>query len=170
LLLVAKTQAAFDALRLQFRRRQVKKKYWALVWGITLAEGSVSYPIVHDARDKRRMRAIVDKSPRSKGQKSWVALTRFRKLGDGDGLSLLEIEMETGVTHQIRVHLAAIGHPIVGDLLYGGKGRESFGLKRHFLHAHGLEFFHPRDRRVIKTESELPLELMAVTGGLLAMR
>jgi 23S rRNA pseudouridine1911/1915/1917 synthase len=170
LLLVAKTQAAFDALRLQFRRRQVKKKYWALVWGITLAEGSVSYPIVHDARDKRRMRAIVDKSPRSKGQKSWVALTRFRKLGDGDGLSLLEIEMETGVTHQIRVHLAAIGHPIVGDLLYGGKGRESFGLKRHFLHAHGLEFFHPRDRRVIKTESELPLELKAVTGRLLAMR
>jgi 23S rRNA pseudouridine1911/1915/1917 synthase len=170
LLLVAKTQAAFDALRLQFRRRQVKKKYWALVWGITLAEGSVAYPIVHDSRDKRRMRAIVDKSPRSKGQKSWVALTRFRKLGDGDGLSLLEIEMETGVTHQIRVHLAAIGHPIVGDLLYGGEGRESFGLERHFLHAHGLEFFHPRDRRVIKTESELPLELKAVTGRLLAMR
>jgi 23S rRNA pseudouridine1911/1915/1917 synthase len=170
LLLVAKTQAAFDALRLQFRRRQVKKKYWALVWGITLAEGSVAYPIIHDSRDKRRMRAIVDKSPRSKGQKSWVALTRFRKLGDGDGLSLLEIEMETGVTHQIRVHLAAIGHPIVGDLLYGGEGRESFGLERHFLHAHGLEFFHPRDRRVIKTESELPLELKAVTGRLLAMR
>ena len=91
LLLVAKTRTAFDALRLQFRRRQVKKKYWALVWGITSAEGSVSYPIVHDARDKRRMRAIVDNSPRLKGQKSWLALTRFRKLCGGDGLSLLEI-------------------------------------------------------------------------------
>jgi 23S rRNA pseudouridine1911/1915/1917 synthase len=170
LVLVAKTQAAFDCLRLQFRRRQVKKKYWALVWGITSTEGSVSYPIIHDARDRRRMRAIVGKSPRSKGQKSWLALTRFRKLCDGDGLSLLEIEMETGVTHQIRVHLAAIGHPIVGDLLYGGEGRESLGLDRHFLHAHGLEFFHPRDQRVVKTESELPLELKAVVGRLRAMR
>jgi 23S rRNA pseudouridine1911/1915/1917 synthase len=84
-------------------------------------------------------------------------------------LSLLEIEMETGVTHQIRVHLAAIGHPIVGDLLYGGERRESFGLDRHFLHAHGLEFFHPRDQRVVKTASELPLELKLVVGRLRAM-
>jgi 23S rRNA pseudouridine1911/1915/1917 synthase len=169
LVLVAKNQAAFDALRLQFRRRQVKKKYSALVWGITSTEGSVSYPIIHDARDRSRMRAIIGKSSRSKGQKSWLALTRFRKLCDSDGLSLLEIEMETGVTHQIRVHLAAIGHPIVGDLLYGGERRESFGLDRHFLHAHGLEFFHPRDQRVVKTASELPLELKLVVGRLRAM-
>jgi 23S rRNA pseudouridine1911/1915/1917 synthase len=170
LVLVAKTQADFDALRLQFRRRQVKKKYSALVWGITSVQGSVSYPIIHDTRDKRRMRAILDKSPRSKGQKSWLALTHFRKLWSGDGLSLLEIEMETGVTHQIRVHLAAIGHPIVGDFLYGEEGRESFGLGRHFLHAHGLEFFHPRDLRVVKTESALPSELKRVIRRVRAMR
>jgi 23S rRNA pseudouridine1911/1915/1917 synthase len=170
LVLVAKNQVAFDALRLQFRRRQVKKKYWALVWGITSAQGSVSFPIIHDARDRRRMRAIIGKSPRSKGQKGWLALTRFRKLYDSDGLSLLEIEMETGVTHQIRVHLAAIGHPIVGDFLYGGEGRESFGLDRHFLHAYGLKFFHPRDQRVVKTASELPLELKVVIGRLQAVR
>jgi 23S rRNA pseudouridine1911/1915/1917 synthase len=151
--LVAKTQAAFDDLRLQFRRRQVRTKYWALVWGIAEPEGAVAYPIAHDSRDRRRMRAIYDISPRSKKQKSWPALTRFRKLWDSDGLSLLEIEMETGVTHQIRVHLAAIGHSIVGDFLYGEEARESFGLKRHFLHAHGLEFFHPRDHRVVKAES-----------------
>jgi 23S rRNA pseudouridine1911/1915/1917 synthase len=72
--------------------------------------------------------------------------------------------METGVTHQIRVHLAAIGHSIVGDFLYGGEGCESFGLKRHFLHAHGLEFFHPRDHRVVKIDSDLPLELKDVLG------
>ncbi|HSE85587.1 MAG TPA: RluA family pseudouridine synthase [Candidatus Binatia bacterium] len=166
LVLVAKTQAAFDDLRLQFRRRQVRKKYWALVWGITESEGAVAYPMTHDSRDKRRMRAISDISPRSKKQKSWPALTRFRKLWDVDGVSLLEIEMETGVTHQIRVHLAAIGHSIVGDFLYGEEGRESFGLKRHFLHAHGLEFFHPRDHRVVKPESELPLELEAVVRHL----
>jgi 23S rRNA pseudouridine1911/1915/1917 synthase len=78
--------------------------------------------------------------------------------------------METGVTHQIRVHLAAIGHPILGDFLYGGAGRESFGLDRHFLHAHGLEFFHPRHQRVVKTESELPLELKVVVRRLRSMR
>jgi 23S rRNA pseudouridine1911/1915/1917 synthase len=169
LVLVAKNQAAFDALRLQFRRRQIKKKYWALVWGITSAQGSVSYPIIHDARDRRRMRAIIGKSPRTKGQKSWLALTRFRKLCDSDGLSLLEIEMETGVTHQIRVHLAAIGHPVVGDSLYGGERHESFGLDRHFLHAYGLEFFHPWDHRVVKTASELPLELKRVASDLKVM-
>ena len=159
LVLVAKTQAAFDDLRLQFRRRQVKKKYWALVWGITEPEGAMAYPIAHDSRDKKRMRAISDISPRPKKQKSWAALTRFRKLWDADGLSLLEIEMETGVTHQIRVHLAATGHPIVGDILYGENDREKFSLERQFLHAYCLEFFHPRDRRVVKIESELPLEL-----------
>jgi 23S rRNA pseudouridine1911/1915/1917 synthase len=170
LVLVAKTQAAFDDLRLQFRRRQVRKKYWALVWGITEPEGAVACPIAHDSRDKRRMRAISDISPRSKKQKSWPALTRFRKLWDVDGLSLLEIEMETGVTHQIRVHLAAIGHSIVGDFLYGEEGRESFGLKRHFLHAHSLEFFHPRDHRVVKAESGLPLELKAIVRRLQTTR
>jgi 23S rRNA pseudouridine1911/1915/1917 synthase len=170
LVLVAKTQAAFDDLRLQFRRRQVRKKYWALVWGITQPEGAVACPIAHDSRDKRRMRAISDTSPRSKKQKSWPALTHFKKLWDIDGLSLLEIAMETGVTHQIRVHLAAIGHSIVGDFLYGGEDRESFGLKRHFLHAHGLEFFHPRDHRVVKAESELPLELEAVVRRLQTAR
>jgi 23S rRNA pseudouridine1911/1915/1917 synthase len=170
LLLVAKTQAAFDALRLQFRRRQVKKKYWVLVWGTTPAEGLVSYPIVHDPRDKKRMRAIVDNAFHSKSQKSWLALTRFRKLRERGGLSFLEIEMETGVTHQIRVHLAAIGHPIVGDFLYGGEGRESFGLNRHFLHAQGLEFLHPRDQRAVRTESELPLELQVVARRLRLMR
>ena len=101
-------------------------------------------------------------SDRSKKQKSWPALTRYQKLWDINGLSFLEIAMETGVTHQIRVHLAAIGHSIVGDLLYGGEIRENFGLKRHFLHAHSLEFFHPGDHRVVRAESKLPAELKAV--------
>ena len=166
LVLVAKTQAAFDDLRLQFRRRQVKKKYWALVWGVTDPEGAMADPITHDSRDKKRMRTISDISPRPKKQKSWAALTRFRKLWDAKGLSLLEIEMETGVTHQIRVHLAATGHPIVRDLLYGENDREKLSLERQFLHAYCLEFFHPRDHRVVKIESDLPLELKDVLGCL----
>jgi 23S rRNA pseudouridine1911/1915/1917 synthase len=170
LILVAKTQAAFDDLRQQFRRRQIKKKYWALVWGITEAQGSVTYPIAHDSRDKRRMQAIVYVSPRSRKQKSWTALTRFRKLWDVNGLSLLEIEMETGVTHQIRVHLAAIGHPIAGDILYGKNDREKLSLERQFLHAYGLEFLHPENQRVVKIKSELPVELKDVLSRLKPVR
>ena len=158
LVLAAKTQAAFDDLRRQFRRRQVRKSYWALVQGVTEAQGSVAYPITHDSRDPKRMRAITH-AYRSSRQKSWPALTRFRKLWEVGGLSLLEIEMHTGVTHQIRVHLAAVGHPIVGDSLYGEKDREKFDLKRHFLHACGLEFFHPENHRIVKPESKLPPEL-----------
>ncbi len=162
LILVAKTQAAFADLRIQFRRRQIKKRYWALVWGITKTEGSIAYSLIHDPRDQRRMRAVMEPVPSEMRQRCWQALTRFRKLGDAEGLSLLEIEMETGVTHQIRVHLATAGHPIVGDALYGAEGADDFGLRRHFLHACGLEFFHPADRRGVKIESELPLELQAV--------
>ena len=168
--LVAKTQAAFDALRLQFRRRQVKKKYWALVWGESEGEGSISWPLVHDPSDKRRMQAMIGRSLQAKNQKSWAALTCFRKLSDADGVSFLEIQMETGVTHQIRVHLAAIGHPIIGDSLYGEPNRNNFGLHRHFLHACSLEFFHPDDGRRVKTEAPLPAELEAVLKRLRAKR
>ena len=159
LILIAKTPLAFEQLTRQFRRREIKKKYLALVWGSANAEGSIVYPIVHDPRDARRMQALVDNVSSRAGQKSWEALTRFRKLREAGGLSLLEIEMETGVTHQIRVHLAAIGRPIVGDLLYGGEHQDRFGLNRQFLHANWLEFFHPEGRRMIKTESALPQEL-----------
>ncbi|HTN73200.1 MAG TPA: RNA pseudouridine synthase, partial [Methylomirabilota bacterium] len=166
LVLVAKTQSSFEALRLQFQRRQIKKRYRALICGMTEAEGSISYPILHDSRDPRRMRAMIDAAPPKKRQRHWKALTRFRTLSASREFSLLEIEMETGVTHQIRVHLAALGHSIVGDALYGAGSEENFGLKRHFLHACGLEFFHPLDHTVVKIESELPDELRTVLARL----
>jgi 23S rRNA pseudouridine1911/1915/1917 synthase len=169
-LLVAKTQAAFDALRLQFRRRQVKKKYWALVWGKAESEGSISWPLTHDRRDKRQMQVMSHHSLRVKKEKSWSALTRFHKLIDTAGASLLEIQMQTGVTHQIRAHLAAIGHPIVGDNLYGEPNRENFGLQRQFLHACCLEFVHPDGGQWIKAEARLPLELESVLKKLQAYR
>jgi 23S rRNA pseudouridine1911/1915/1917 synthase len=158
LVLVAKTQASFEQLRLQFRRRQIKKSYWALVWGITAAEGDVAYPLAHDPQNPRRMQAITGIS-RRKRQKSWQALTRFRKVKDSRGLSLLKVEMESGVTHQIRAHLSAIGHPIVGDALYGAENRETFGLQRQFLHAAAIEFHHPESGQPTKIKSELPDDL-----------
>lgn len=157
LLLVAKTQPAAENLRSQFRSRRVKKIYWALVWGIVPADGVIDKPLSHDPRDKRRMLPLA-RLPRGK-ERSWKAITRYRSIGQSRGLSLLEIDMETGVTHQIRVHLAAIGHPIVGDALYGDAGAEDFGLRRHFLHARSLTLFRPDDGGLMTAEADLPDEL-----------
>jgi 23S rRNA pseudouridine1911/1915/1917 synthase len=162
LVLAAKTQSAFEKLNLQFRRGEIRKKYLALVWGSAEAEGVVTYPIEHDPGDSRRMRALAEPSIDPKKRKSFEALTRFWRIHDIRGCSLLEIEMTTGVMHQIRVHLAAIGHPIVGDFLYGRNRRQNFALKRHFLHACRLEFFHPADGRSVQVDSPLPAELQDV--------
>jgi 23S rRNA pseudouridine1911/1915/1917 synthase len=170
LVLIAKTQSAFEKLKLQFRRGEIQKKYLALVWGSAEAEGVITYPIAHDPADSRRMRALVDAAIGAQKRKSWKASTRFWKLHDMRGFSLLEIEMKTGVMHQIRVHLATIGYPIVGDFLYGKDRRESFALKRHFLHACRLEFFHPADGRSVKMESQLPAELQDLLRRLQTVR
>lgn len=164
LVLVAKNQAAFDDLRQQFRRRQVVKKYLALVWGKTAPQGQIEAPLAHDRRDPRKMEPVGSK--REKTPKAWPAVTRFRTLGRAAGTSLLEIEMVTGVTHQIRVHLASSGHPIVGDMLYGGDAVQTFGLRRHFLHASRLEFRHPADGRIMRLEAPLPPELLEALARL----
>jgi len=164
--LVAKTQAAFDDLRRQFRRRAVKKIYLALVWGSTADEGTIAFPLIHDPDDKRKMQAMVAPGRRARKRKVWPALTHYRKVGERRGLSLLELEMKTGVTHQLRAHLAAVAHPIVGDILYGVAGRESFGLERHFLHASKLRLAHPASKNFLTLEAPLPPELAAVLARL----
>ena len=161
-LLVAKTQEAFAALRIQFQQKQITKKYLALVWGETEAAGTLSYPLAHDPRDPRRMRALVQAVPLVKKLKRWRAVTRLRKLADGPGVTLLELEMETGVTHQLRAHLAAAGHAIVADALYGTAGAATFGLRRHFLHAWSLRFFHPEQGVTMHIHAELPEDLQSV--------
>jgi len=94
------------------------------------------------------------------------AVSTKKFVDDGNGnvkaLALVEVEMKTGVTHQIRVHLSSIGHPIVGDRLYGGRSAESFGLDRHFLHALCLEFRHPRDGGALSVEAPLAVELVTI--------
>lgn len=165
LVIVAQTQTAFGRLRLQLRQRQINKKYLALVWGKVTAEGSIDIPLAHEPGDSRRMRPVTT-APPVKKQRAWHAVTRLRKIGEARGLSLVEVEMTTGVTHQIRVHLAAIGHAIVGDFLYGARGSETFGLDRHFLHAGGLEFRHPDDDRIVELKAELPGELREVLESL----
>jgi 23S rRNA pseudouridine1911/1915/1917 synthase len=166
LVLVAKTQGGFDDLRHQFRRRLVEKKYLALVWGSCADQGTIAFPLAHDAIDGRKMRVISQGDAATAENKIWQALTLYRKLAEQQGLSLLELEMKTGVTHQLRAHLAAIAHPIVGDRLYGAGEQETFGLRRHFLHANKLGITHPSFKNWLNLEAPLPLELAAVLGRL----
>ncbi|HEX6176048.1 MAG TPA: RluA family pseudouridine synthase, partial [Candidatus Binatia bacterium] len=119
LVLVAKNQPAFNNLREQLQRRRVTKKYIALVWGEVASSGSISLALAHDLTDRRRMQVVDDFGSNRRHLRSWHALTSFRKLASSAEMSLVEITMETGVTHQIRVHLAATGHAIVGDTSYG---------------------------------------------------
>jgi 23S rRNA pseudouridine1911/1915/1917 synthase len=160
-ILVAKDQAAFADLRRQFRQDLVQKKYWALVWGDAPREGSIDYPLAHDSKDRRKMKPVGDPAESFSG-KLWPALTRYRTVGQLKGFSLVEVEMITGVTHQIRVHLAAIGCPLVGDSLYGADSALSFPVKRHFLHAFYLRCRHPRTGAPMSWESPLPEDLRRV--------
>jgi 23S rRNA-/tRNA-specific pseudouridylate synthase len=121
------------------------------------AKDTIDLPLLHDERDSRRMRQ--ETRPSQTQRRSWKAVTHYRRLGRTSRFSLLELEMETGVTHQIRVHLAAVGHPIVGDKLYGGEDAETFGLQRHFLHARRLTIIHPDSGESLNAEAELPQEL-----------
>jgi 23S rRNA pseudouridine1911/1915/1917 synthase len=158
LVMVAKNQPAFNHLREQFRRRRVTKKYIALVRGAAATSGSISLAIAHEPSDNSRMQVVNEFASDRLRPRSWHALTCFRKLASSDEMSLLEISMKTGVTHQIRVHLAAIGHAIVGDSLYGSKNYRTI-LERHFLHASRLDFAHPANDQPMVVESPLPTEL-----------
>ncbi|MGH7772142.1 MAG: RluA family pseudouridine synthase [Candidatus Binatia bacterium] len=166
IVLVAKDQGSFENLRSQFRRGLIEKKYWALVWGTTSEKEVIASPLIHDPADRRRMRTVTEERGKRNQARKWPASTRYRLLRHSKGFSLLEIEMETGVTHQIRVHLEAIGHPLVGDPLYGGDRPDPFALGRQFLHAFYLRFRHPGSGEDVSIESPLPKELREVLDSL----
>lgn len=165
LVLAAKDQLSFEDLRAQSQAGGIKKTYWALVWGITAESGTVAMPLAHDPKDRRKMRPAA-KPDESRRTRVWPASTQFRRRLSAGGLSLLEIEIVRGVTHQIRAHLQSSGHPIVGDPLYGGKQRDPFALGRQFLHAGSMEFRHPADGRKICVDSPLPGDLKRVMAEL----
>jgi 23S rRNA pseudouridine1911/1915/1917 synthase len=155
LLVVAKNEGARTALARQWKTREVEKGYVALVHGrLDPPEGVIDAPIGRDTRHRQRM-AIVE------GGRAARTTYRVRQvLAPGpqgaDRYSLVDIRPLTGRTHQIRVHFAALGHPVVGDRVYG---RASAILKRQFLHACRLSFHHPVDGRPLEFESPLPEDL-----------
>ena len=148
LLVVAKTEAAHRALAAQLRDRTLGRTYIAIVHGgFRETTGTIEAPIARDPRNRKRM-AVVD-SGRS-------ATTDFRVTERLGTLSVLEVQLRTGRTHQIRVHLAYIRHPVVGDIVYG---KPEPGLPRLALHAARLSFVHPADGNTRTFESPLPKEI-----------
>jgi 23S rRNA pseudouridine1911/1915/1917 synthase len=152
LLVVAKDPATHAALAQQMKDRAMVKRYLTLVEGaMPTAEGVIDAPIGRDPRQRLRMGLL---SVASGGRE---ARTRFRTLEEHGGRSLLEVQLETGRTHQIRVHLAAVHHPIVGDPIYGRVQRPL--PPRQFLHAAHLEFRHPTTGEWLTFDAPLPDDL-----------
>ena len=164
-MVVAKNDQAHQELSRQFHDREVEKDYLALVWGDVVAGRRIDLPIGRDPEDRVKM------SSRSRRARS--AVTRIVRVEPLPGLSLVQVAIHTGRTHQIRVHMSAIGHPVVGDSLYGGVHRRVPGdiravarLDRPFLHAARLRFTHPVDGRRMEFVSPLPADLQSVVDDL----
>jgi 23S rRNA pseudouridine1911/1915/1917 synthase len=154
LLLVAKSDRAHRNLGAALQAREIVRRYAVLSWGHLVEDRiTIEKPIARDPRDRKRMAVV------STGRPARTDLTRLARFDSAD---LLRAHLFTGRTHQIRVHLASIGHPVVGDDTYGGGGgRKLVGLpaRRHFLHAAWLIFRHPVTGQTIDLRSPLPEEL-----------
>ena len=165
-LVVAKHEAALAALQSAFKARLVEKTYLALVHGAPADEGRLDTPYGRHPRDRTRYTGRVASSRRA--VTTWRVRERF-----GDRAALLEVVLETGRTHQIRVHLAEAGHPLLADAVYGGQRREARldpddaaaraagAVGRQALHAWRLSFAHPRTGRPLNCEAPLPADLKA---------
>ena len=155
LLVVAKNDRSHIDLSHQFKRHSIKRTYIALVFGrLKEKEGKVELPIGRDIRERKKI------SPRTRKPRS--AITRYRVIEVFDDASLLEVKPATGRTHQIRVHMSFVGHPLLGDKVYGGKRVSSLrGLKigRQMLHALRLGFLHPESKEYMEFEAPIPEDM-----------
>lgn len=164
-LLVARNDAAHRSLAEQFQARQIEKTYVALLHGQMRGDsGRIELPVARDLRHRTRMTAR-----RREGR---PARTDWRVRLRLDGFTLLEADLHTGRTHQLRVHFSALGHPVVGDTLYGAPrearaGKETLApLGRNFLHAARVRFMHPRHETSVEVRAPLPAELAEYLQGL----
>lgn len=173
LIVVARNDAVHARLAEMFSRREMRKTYIALVHGhLKQDSGTVNAPIARDVLRRTRMTTRRDEGARS-------AVSHYsveRRISSTWGkFTLVRVRIETGRTHQIRVHMASLGHPVVGDTLYGApaqirheQGGQDLSLDRNFLHSAELEFTHPVTRKPLHLESPLPEELRAFLGKLQA--
>lgn len=161
ILIIAKNDKAHIAMSEQIKNREVKKMYLALVRGtIAENEATINMPIGRSIKDRKKM--AVTKTGKE-------AITHFRVLNryttSNASYTLLEIKIDTGRTHQIRVHMAEIGHPVIGDMVYSN-GKNEFGVEGQCLHAKKLEFRHPITGEHMVLEAELPEYFKEIVDGL----
>lgn len=160
LLVVARTPEALDGLTDMLRDRTVTRRYRTLVWDhLTEPRGRIDAPIGRSAKDPTKMAVVVG------GRDARTGYEVVRRYEEPVALTELVCNLETGRTHQIRVHLRAIGHPVVGDPRYAG-ARQSFPAPRQFLHAEHLAFAHPVTGEPVAADSPLPADLQAVLDRL----
>ncbi|RPH52920.1 MAG: RluA family pseudouridine synthase [Desulfobacteraceae bacterium] len=171
-LVVAKNDASLASLAYQFRERKIRKQYLALVHGsMEQDSGSIALPIGRHPSDRKKM-SVLTRKPRM-AETAWEVAERF------DTATLIRIDLKTGRTHQIRVHCAAIRHPVVGDPVYGGrakilvnskiKGSATGGLKlakRQMLHAWRIRFNHPATKKTMEFEAPVPDDMAELIGKL----
>ncbi len=158
LLIVARRDEAYRRLVAAMERRDIHRTYIALLSGdLPQDAGTIDAPIGRHLRDRKRM-SLHTAAGRP-------AVTHFEVLGRASGFTLVRVRLETGRTHQIRVHFGALGHPVTGDVQYGREPRPN-GLERQFLHAARLAFPHPDDGREISCASQLPPDLSAFLRSL----
>jgi 23S rRNA pseudouridine1911/1915/1917 synthase len=159
LLIVARTPEAHRRLVAQMARRDVSRRYVALLVGsLPQDEGTIDAPLGRHARDRKRISIHTSRPHR--------AVTHFAVRERLGGYTLLDVRLETGRTHQIRVHFAALGYPVAGDETYGGRGRRPAGLARQFLHAAHLEFDHPFGGQRLAFDAPLPPDLASFLDSL----
>ena len=147
LLIVAKNDKAHIAISNQIQNREVKKVYLTLVRGnVPEEEATIDMPIGRSTKDRKKM--AVTKNGKN-------AITHFKVLERFGNYTFLEVRIETGRTHQIRVHMSEIGHPVVGDMVYSN-GKNEFGVEGQMLHAKSLTFKHPTNGKILNLEAPLP--------------
>ena len=158
LLIVARTPEALENLKFQMQERHVHRQYFAIVAGhVESNKGVVDAPLGRDPKNPLK-RAVINS-----GKYARTHYEIDQKYESPFKVSMLNCRLETGRTHQIRVHLAAIGHPVLGDELYGG--RTSFNIENRLaLHAQMLTFLHPKTKNLMNFESPLPAELTSMKG------
>ncbi len=162
LMAVAKTDQAHRSLTDQFRERTVAKGYTALVHGaVEPPQGEISVPVGRDSRNRKRMAVVPD------GREAFTAYRVVERMDlEGGSFSLVEILPKTGRTHQIRVHLAHLGNPLVGDTVYGSAKAKWPHADRHLLHAHALGFHHPSHGGWVEFKADIPADFKAVLADL----